>query len=149
MMITYRKACFTDEEIAQLIALSKDWVDEDISFGMVANTRDNIHEPLILALDAERIVGYIMGKFFVEEKKRSYIDIGDKCFEVEELYVTPRYRNQGIGKMLFSLMEKEVKDQVQYIVLSTSTKDYQKALNFYACKNEMTFHDAFLFKKTK
>ena len=90
-----------------------------------------------------------MGKYFVEDQKRSYIEVGDKCFEVEELYVIPNYRSKGIGKTLFSLLEKEVKDNVQYIVLGTSTKDYKKTLKFYIDDNDMTYHSAFLIKKTK
>ena len=125
------------------------WVDEDCSFGMVANKEKDIHEPIYLAYHDQEMVGYIMGKYFVEDTKRSYVDIGDKCFEVEELYVIPNYRNQGIGKKLFSLLEKEVKDNVKYIVLATSTKDYQRTLKFYVKDNDMTYHSAFLIKKTK
>ena len=97
----------------------------------------------------EEIVGYIMGKYFIEDEKRSYVDIGDKCFEIQEIYVLPNYRNKGIGKKLFSILEDEVKDNVKYIVLATSTKDYKKALKFYVDDNDMVYHSAFLIKKTK
>lgn len=82
-------------------------------------------------------------------KKDHNIEVGNKCFEVEELYVIPSYRSKGIGKTLFSLIEKEVKDNVKYIVLGTSTKDYKKTLKFYIDDNDMTYHSAFLIKKTK
>ena len=123
------------------------WVDEDCSFGMVANSKEDLHEPLYIALDGDKIVGYIFGKYYIEEKKTSYIEIGDKVFEVLELYVIPSYRNQGIGRTLFSLVEKEVKDKVKYLVLATSTKDYQRTLKFYVEDNEMTYHSAYLIKK--
>lgn len=148
-MITYKRAKLTQEEINQLINLSQMWVDEDCSFGMVTNTKDDIHNPLYLAYDKERIVGYIMGEFFVEDRKRSYIEIGEKCFEVQEIYVLPSYRNKGIGKKLYSLLENEVKDKVKYIVLATTTKDYKKALKFYTEDNDMVYHSSFLIKKTK
>ena len=148
-MIEYKKASLNEEEIRQLITLSKMWADEDCTFGLIANTKDDIHEPLYLALDDEQIVGYIMGKFFVEKERRSYVEVGDACFEVEELYVVPSYRNQGIGRTLFSILENEVKDKVKYIVLATSTKDYQRTLKFYVKDNDMTYHSAFLIKKTK
>ena len=148
-MITYKKAILDEKEIADLIKLSKMWEDEDCTFGLVGNTKDDIHEPLYVAYDDDKLVGYIMGKYFVEHQKRSYIEVGDKCFEVEELYVIPSYRNKGIGKTLFSLIENEVKDNVKYIVLGTSTKDYKRALKFYVDDNDMTYHSAFLIKKTK
>ena len=149
MSIKYQKATFDDNTVNQLLELSKMWVDEDCSFGMVANQKDDLHEPCYIALDGERIVGYIFGKYFTEEKKTSYIEIGDKCFEVLELYVIPNYRSQGIGRTLFSLLENEVKDNVKYIVLATSTKDYQRTLKCYAKDNGMTYHSAFLIKETK
>ena len=149
-MFEFRKATLSEENIVkQLLDLSKMWVDEDCSFGMVANSKEDLHEPLYIALDKDQVVGYIFGKFFIEKEKRSFVEIGDPCFEVEELYVIPSYRNQGIGKTLFSLLEKEVKDQVKYIVLATSTKDYQRTLKFYTKDNDMTYHSAFLIKKTK
>lgn len=148
-MISYKKAKLTDEEIKQLIELSKMWVDEDCSFGMVANTKEDIHKPLYLAFDGDKIIGYIMGQYFVEQEKRSYVEVGDECFEVQELYVIPSYREKGIGRTLFSLIENEVKDKVKYIVLATSTKDYKRTLKFYTEDNEMIYHSAFLIKKTK
>ena len=149
-MFEFRKATLSEENIVkQLLDLSKMWVDEDCSFGMVANSKEDLHEPLYIALDKDQVVGYIFGKFFIEKEKRSFVEIGDPCFEVEELYVIPSYRSQGIGKTLFSLLEKEVKDQVKYIVLATSTKDYQRTLKFYTKDNDMTYHSAFLIKKTK
>ena len=149
MNIKYQKATFDDNTVNQLISLSKMWVDEDCSFGMVANQKDDLHEPCYIALDENKIVGYIFGKYFVEEKKTSYIEIGDQCFEVLELYVMPNYRNNGIGRTLFSLLEKEVKDKVKYIVLATSTKDYERTLKFYVKDNEMVYHSAFLIKESK
>ena len=71
MNIKYQKATFDDNTVNQLISLSKMWVDEDCSFGMVANTKDDIHKPIFLAFDGDEIVGYIMGEYFVEKEKRS------------------------------------------------------------------------------
>ena len=148
-MIEFKKAILTDDIVSQLIDLSGKWVEEDCSFGMVQNSKEDLHEPLYIALDGSKVVGYIFGRYYVTEKKTSYIEIGAPCFEVDELYVLPEYRDQGIGTQLFSLIENEVKKEVEYITLSTSTKDYQKTLKFYVKNNEMTYHSAFLIKSTK
>ncbi len=66
---------------------------------------------------------------------------------VDEIYVNPAYRNQGIGKTLFRMLEEYVKSDCQYITGSTSTKDYKKILNFYVDELDMNFHSAFLIKK--
>lgn len=148
-MIEFKKATLEEEIVNQLIDLSKMWVEEDCSFGMVANHKEDIHEPLYIALDGNKIVGYIFGHYFIEDKKRSYVEVGDKCFEVDELYVIPSYRNNGIGRTLFSILEKEVKNNVKYTVLATSTKDYERTLKFYVKDNDMIYHSAFLIKESK
>ncbi|MCR4911296.1 MAG: GNAT family N-acetyltransferase [Bacilli bacterium] len=145
----FKKETLTDDVIEQLISLSKEWVEEDCCFGMVANTRDDLKEPLFVAVEDNIIVGYIFGHYYEQEKKTSYIEIGEKCFDVDELYVKKEYRDQGIGRILFNVMELEVKDKCKYITLATSNKDYKKVLKFYTEIEDMTFHSAFLIKEMK
>ena len=83
----------------------------------------------------------------ISERKLSGIEKKSKCFSVDELYVLPQYRNKGIGKKLLDSLIEEIKQRADYITLTTSTKDYKKVLGFYCDKNQMDFHDAFLFKK--
>ena len=130
----------------ELIELSRKWVKEDCSYGMIENTPEDIEEPLCVAVDNDKIIGYIFGHYYTTEKKTSYIDIGNKCFSVDELYVLPEYRSQGIGKELFMRIEREVQDACAYITLSTSTKNYKKILHFYVEELDMNFHSAFLIK---
>ena len=130
----------------ELIELSRKWVEEDCSYGLVENTPEDIEEPLCVAVENDKIIGYIFGHYYTVEKKTSYIDIGCKCFSVDELYVLPEYRNHGIGKELFKQLENEVKGSCAYITLSTSTKNYKKILHFYVEELDMNFHSAFLIK---
>lgn len=139
-----------DEKTAsRLIELSKKWQEEDCSYGIVANTEDDIKTLLCVALDRDEIIGYIFGHYYIAEHKTSYIEIGRKCFSIDELYVLPEYRNQGVGKELFKRLEQEVETSCAYITLSTSTKDYKKILHFYAEELNMNFHSAFLIKAAK
>ena len=149
-MIEIKKETLDNPEVVeQLIELSIEWVEEDSCFGMVANTKEDLKEPLYVAYDGNNIVGYIFGHFYNRESKLTPMEVGDKCFMVDELYVKKEYRSQGIGGSLFKKMELEVKDKCEYIVLSTSNKDYRKVLKFYSDMMDMTFHSAFLYKKTK
>ena len=146
-MIEYRKATLSEEEIAQLIQLSVDWVNEGITGGLRSNTKDDLHLPMYLALDNNKIVGYIFGHFYNRETKLWDIEIGTKCFDVEELYIAKDYRSQGIGKKLFELLEEEVKKETEYITLGTSTHDYKKIFHFYIEEVGMSFHSALFLKK--
>lgn len=147
LMIEYRKATLLEEEIAQLIQLSIDWEKEEVTGGLRSNTKDDLHLPMYLALDNNKIVGYIFGHFYNRETKLWDIEIGTKCFDVDELYVAPNYRSQGIGKKLFSLLEEEVKKETQYMTLGTSTYDYRRIFKFYISEVGMSFHSALFLKK--
>lgn len=138
-----------EKTVRDLMELSRKWQEEDCSYGMVANTEEDIKEPLCVAVENDEIVGYIFGHYYVTKAKTSYIDVGSQCFTVDELYVLPEYRSQGIGKELFGRMEKAVKDSCAYITLSTSTRNYKKILHFYVEELGMNFHDAFLIKSTE
>lgn len=145
--IIVAKATFNEEIVNQLVALSKKWVEEDICFGMLVNTKDDLKQPCYIARYGDIIVGYIFGHYYEKKEKTSYIPIGAKCFNIDELYVLPTYRSKGIGKSLFIALQEEIKGNSEYITLSTSTKDYRKILQFYTKNVDMIFHDAYLIKK--
>ena len=151
-MIEIKKATFTDEVVEQLINLSHVWSKENISNGLIPNTKEDLKEPCYIATIDNKIVGYLFGHYYNNEKKVSLekggsIPIGEKCFDIDELYVLEEYRHQGIGKRLFDALENEVKKNTNYITLGTSTRDYRKILHFYIEEVDMTFHSAFLYKK--
>ena len=146
-MIEIREIELTEDRVQQLIALSQMWVDENISHGMVKNSREDLKEPVFAALEGEKIVGYAFGHAYVKEKKTDSVPVGSRCFDVDELYVLPAYRSQGIGGRLFQAIEAYAKNQGDYLTLATSTKDYKRVLRFYAEQNGMDFHSAYLTKK--
>ena len=146
-MIEIREIALTEDRVEQLIALSQAWVDENISHGMRPNEREDIHEPVFAALEGEKIVGYAFGHAYIKEKKTDSIPVGSRCFDVDEVYVLPAYRSQGIGGRLFQAIQEYAKTQADFLTLATSTKDYRRVLHFYAEQNGMDFHSAYLTKK--
>ena len=73
---------------------------------------------------------------------------GEKYFGIEEIYVIPSNRSLGIGKALMDYVNGVAKeDGYNYIFLVTSTKDWNKILNFYIKQCDMTFCCASLVKK--
>jgi ribosomal protein S18 acetylase RimI-like enzyme len=147
IIMKYELQKLDEDTIDQLICLSKKWKEEDCCYGMEVNTKSDLNEPLAVALDKGKIVGYIFGHFYSQEKKTSYIEIGEPCFSIDEFYVLPEHRCMGIGKKLFQLIENEVKSQCKYITLSTSTKNYKAILKLYIEELGMNFHSAFLIKQ--
>ena len=145
-MIHYEFRTPSGDTAAQLIELSRLWVEEDCSFGMIVNEESDLSEPLAVALDGDRIVGYGFGHCYKQEKKTSCIETGAECFALDELYVRPEYRGQGIGSRLFRMLEDRVRDTCSHLTLTTSTKNYRAILKLYAEELGMTFHSAFLIK---
>ena len=132
----------------QLIALSEAWVLEDCSYGMIKNEQSDLCEPLAVALEDGRIIGYLFGHFYEQQKPSSCIPKASRCFSVDELYVLPAYRGQGVGKTLYRMVEERVSKDSKYITLTTSTKNYKSILKLYIEELGMCFHSAFLLKKT-
>lgn len=146
-MIEIVKSSLTEEVVACLIELSHIWTEEDITHGYRPNTKEDLHEPCFLARDGQTIVGYAFGQTFLAKKQWSFAPEGTRCFEVEELYVLPAYRDQGIGKKLYQAIEAEAKELSDCLVLFSATKDYRRMLHFYHEENGLSFHSATLFKQ--
>lgn len=147
-MIRYEFRTLDEDTVSQLIALSGIWVNEECSYGMVVNEKADLKEPLAVTLDDDRIVGYCFGEYFRQARQTSCIPLDSRCFSLEELYVLPQYRGQGIGKTLFRMMEQKVSEECEFVTLTTSTKNYKAILHLYIEELGMDFHSAFLIKKT-
>ena len=145
-MIRYEFRDLDEDTTCQLIDLSRLWVEEDCSYGMVVNEAEDLQAPIAVALDGDRIVGYCFGHSYVQEQKKSYMDAGKSCFSVDELYVLPRYRGAGIGRELFRMIEREAEKTCAFLTLATSTKNYKAILKLYIEELGMNFHSAFLIK---
>lgn len=148
MIIEIKKCELDDRNIKAVIALSKEWESEDLTYGYCANDKnDLIGNDFFLAYSDAQIIGYLFGKCSVLNEAITPIDKGSKCFDINEIYVKEKYRSQGIGKALFEYTENYHKQNVDYITLSTATKNYKSILYFYIEKMDMSFWSAKLFKK--
>ena len=68
--------------------------------------------------------------------------------EVDEIYVQPAFRCQGIGKALFQAMEHQIKCEgiASCIFLTAAAKNSRAILHFYLDELGMEFWHARLFK---
>lgn len=148
MKIEISKCELNDNNIKAVIVLSEKWESEDLTYGYCANDKnDLIGYDLFLAYSNDKIIGYLFGKCSVLKETITPIEKGTKCFEINEIYVKEKYRSLGIGKALFEYIENYYKQNVDYITLSTATKNYKSILHFCIEKMDMNFWSAKLFKK--
>ena len=134
--------------LAALIKMSEDWTAEGSCYGYRPNDKSDIEgNRVFFAEEDNEIVGYLFGKVYESKQMKSIMPEGTPCFEVEELYVIPEKRSQGIGEALFRHVEDTVKDEAEYMVLSTATKNWKAIFHFYLDELDMKFWSARLFKK--
>ncbi len=145
----FRETALTEITLSQLIALSEDWAAEDSCWGYRPNTAQDLHgRRLFCAYDEDNLIGYLFGLTESSQKPTSIMPAGTQYFELEELYVRPQYRSQGIGRKLFSLLESSLEStETEFILLSTATKNYRAILHFYLDELGLDFWSARLFKR--
>ena len=138
----------TEAILAKLIRFSEDWTAENSCYGYRPNERADIEgNRIFVAEDDGDIVGYLFGRSSKSAQMQSVMPEGTPVFEVEELYVVPERRSRGIGEKLFHFAEETLSTEVEYIVLSTATKNWRAIFHFYIEEMDMTFWSARLFKK--
>ncbi len=144
------EAALTEDVLAELISLSKDWESENSCYGYRANQCTDIEgNRVFLARDQGKIIGYLFGHCYRSENMQSVMPEGSSCFEVEELYVIPSRRSAGIGKALFGSASDAVRNEAEYITLSTAAKNWKAIFHFYLDELDMTFWSARLFKRIR
>ena len=138
----------TEEVLNELIRMSEDWEKENSCHGYRKNDKSDIDgNRIFLAYDGDTVIGYLFGYAEKSKESSSIMPDGTPCFEIEELYVCPEYRNQGIGRKLFDYVENTVRGEVDYLMLSTATKNWKAILHFYLDELDMNFWNARLFKR--
>ena len=121
-----------EKTLAQLIRFSEDWAAENSCYGYRPNDKTDIEgNRIFFAEDGDAVIGYLFGKICRSEQMKSIMPEGTPYFEVEELYVVPERRSQGIGAKLFKYTEQAVKSEAEYMVLSTATKNWKAIFHFY------------------
>lgn len=148
--MTIKEIKFSERIAIQLIALSKEWEQENSCYGYRRNNSDDLkNKRIFVAADGDLICGYLFGHNSTTEKDTSIYKAGTEYFEIDELYVKSQYRNCGIGKKLFQYTEKAVSPDVNIMMLTTATKNFRAILHFYIDELGMDFWSARLFKKIK
>lgn len=148
-MLEIFEAKITEELLDKLIQMSEDWEAENSTYGYRKNERGDIEGNRVFLAERDgEIVGYLFGQLDRAKRASSIMVDETPYFEIEELYVVPGHRSEGIGKALFRFAERQIRETgTAFIMLSTATKNYKSILHFYIEELGMDFWNARLFKK--
>lgn len=146
---TCRAAALADELTAQLIACSADWEAENSCFGYRKNEIDDLLGRRVFIAEADgALIGYLFGLTERTKQDTSVAPADTPYFELEELYVVPRWRGCGVGRALFQMAEEAAcAEGLPLLMLGTATKNWRAILHFYLDELGMEFWSARLFKR--
>lgn len=150
MSIEYKKIVVSNDYLNELYNLSKEWyLEKSCPSYSVNNPNYYLDKEIFIALLNNKIIGYSLGKIKELKSKTSYNCIGDKAFELDEMYVSKQYRNKGIGKSLFKFIENYYNNEIDVIKLIATSYEYEKLLKFYIEELGLDFNHALLVKRLK
>ena len=137
------------EDICDIVMLSNEFAKEQCCNGIKADDENYFASKKVVVAKVEgNVVGYCYGEVETKKKDTSFFKKWTKSFYLEEIYISPEFRNKDIGKLLFEFIENYAK-QLKCKILETTavSKDYKRLLNFYIEDNNMEFWSANLIKK--
>jgi ribosomal protein S18 acetylase RimI-like enzyme len=131
-------------DVPQIGRLHQQLFEEDAIYGFAPESAEQIESPinsyfLVVEVGAE-IIGFISGEIHASDAL-AVIPNGELYLEIENLYVVPRFRKQGIGgKLVDELLTKARENGVGYASLYTATKDVRGILRFYERHNFQSWY---------
>ena len=132
---TYMFRNATKNDLDKVAALYRDWVSEDVTRGLVADTVDD----LLCRLGPHFIVathkdGSIVG-FAIAEISSEHICVfprGENYLILHDLYVTPDSRGQGIGSALVdAILQSGRTCGIHRFTTYSANMAWQPTLDFY------------------
>lgn len=128
-----RRAVLQDLGVIQW--LQEQWANEDITYGFVPETEEQIRRQLGSYLLVAEVDGVVVG--FISGSKQISDGIavapeGTAYLEIENLYVTPAFRQQQVGgKLLERLLAVAREEGARKVLVYSATKNVHRILAFY------------------
>jgi ribosomal protein S18 acetylase RimI-like enzyme len=122
-------------DIPIILKLQQLWCAEDNVYGL---TPDN-YEQIVAALDSYflvaevggDVIGFVSGSAHVSEET-AVTPAGQSYLEIDNLYVVPQFRQQGVGGRLVDQLLMQAKEEgITHALVYSAAKDIRRILKFY------------------
>ena len=122
-----------DQDRPAVLALSRAWAEEDITYGYFANGENELDNYRCWVAEVDgRVAGYAAGQMETAGRDSSIQRAGERWFELEELYVARACRGGGLGGALLGHVEKTLRGEgVKRLMLTGANRDQESLLRFY------------------
>ena len=137
------------KDFQKIINMQQNFVAENCCNGICLDNISVLSKKCVFIVkEDEKIVGYAYGDFEIAKKNKTYIKKGDKSFNLEEVYIEPKYRNKGYGREICVFVENFAKEnKCKNIQVVAVSKNYEKLLKFYIKQLGFDFWSAWLIKQ--
>jgi len=139
------------DDMPLLTKLSKNWEEENSCYGYQRNEAAYFDKYRVFVAESDgKVIGYLFGTVEQSKSMTAIMPASTAYFEIEELYIDPTFRSQGIARAFMKYLENILLSEgIDKMVLSTATKDYKRILHFYIDEMGMSFGHAKLLKALK
>jgi len=124
------------DDLAAVEALSRAWSAEDVTWGLAPTPASflsaRVGQILVVAVQGSHVRGYALGRLGPHQGEAVFRSAGP-IFEIEEVYVDPGWRRQGVGGSLLESLVACARDQgATGFLVSSAAKDFDAVTRFYA-----------------
>lgn len=127
----------TTFHIPSVVALYQDWEQEGITIGLCADTVDELTAKLqgwfLVACKLDVVIGFVTGETRVlKPGEWAVFPDGGSYLYIEDLYVTPEFRSQGVGSALArKLMASAKAEHIEFASVYSSSQPSSRIIRFY------------------
>lgn len=136
------------EDLPALVALSKEWAEEKITYGYSPTEPSEFEGYRCWAAEMDgEVVGYAAGEVSFAQRNTDIQKMGDRFFELDELYVRQDWRSRGVGRLLLERVERDARQEgLSQLMLNAANRAHDPLLRFYL-RQGMAPHSFRMFKK--
>jgi ribosomal protein S18 acetylase RimI-like enzyme len=133
MEFKYRRARQLDCE--DVLKLQDEWFSENITHGyqpeMLDSMISKINEFYYIAECELGIIGFVSASVH-EAKGMAIVNDGEMYIEIEDIFVSSEYRDQGVGGKLVDIVMGEAHSKgIERALIYSATKDLDRVVDFY------------------